>query len=40
MIIRDMHQAIGAALLTYDRDIKPKAIGVPYQSPMSIGTET
>jgi len=30
----DMHQAIGAALLVYDRDIKPKVTGVPYQSPM------
>jgi UDP-galactopyranose mutase len=36
----DMHQAIGAALLTYDRDIKPKATGVPYKSPMSGAVET
>jgi len=30
----DMHQAIGAALLVYDRDIKPAVTGVPYLSPM------
>lgn len=30
----DMHQAIGAALLVYNRDIKPRATGVPYKSPI------
>jgi UDP-galactopyranose mutase len=30
----DMHQAIGAALLTYNRDIKPRATGIPYKSPV------
>jgi UDP-galactopyranose mutase len=28
----DMHQAIGAALLVFDKEIKPKVTGVPYRS--------
>lgn len=36
----DMHQAIGAALLTYEREIKPRATGVPFQSPMSPASDS
>lgn len=36
----DMHQAIGASLLTYERDVKPRATGIPFQSPMSLTLET
>ena len=36
----DMHQAIGAALLTYDRDIKPRATGVAWQGRVSANSSS
>ncbi len=32
----DMHQAIGAALLVYERDIRPEVTGMPYKSPTEM----